>query len=73
MRELFSDILSIEGVKGLMLFSFAGDIIFKELNLTALQDIANRDWSLFIESLAGIRETDLIFEKGRQHYCRSHH
>ncbi len=71
MRELFSDILSIEGVKGLMLFSFAGDIIFKELNPSALQDLANRDWSLFIESLAGMRETDLIFEKGRLYIRRT--
>jgi hypothetical protein len=24
-----------------------------------------RDWSFFIESLEGMRETDLVFEKGR--------
>ncbi len=71
MRELFSDILSIEGIKGLMLFSFTGDLVFKELNHTALGDIANWDWSLFIESLAGMRETDLIFEKGRLYIRRT--
>jgi hypothetical protein len=71
MRELFSDILSIEGVKGLMLFSFAGGIIFRELNHTVLEDVENRDWRLFIESLAGMRETDLIFEKGRLYIRRT--
>ena len=71
MRELFSDILSIEGVKGLMLFSFAGDILFKEMNHTVLEDAENRDWKLFIESLAGMRETDLIFERGRLYIRRT--
>ena len=65
MRELFRDILSLEGVKGLILFSFAGEIVFKELNHSALEDLASRDWRPFIDSLAGMRETDLIFEKGR--------
>ena len=54
-----------------MLFSFTGDLVFKELNHTALEDIANWDWSLFIESLAGMRETDLIFEKGRLYIRRT--
>jgi hypothetical protein len=65
MRELFNDILSVEGVKGLILFSFVGDFIFKELDQNIVEDIDNREWRLFIESLAGMRETDLIFEKGR--------
>jgi hypothetical protein len=30
MRKLFNDILSTEGVKGILLFSFSGDLIFKE-------------------------------------------
>jgi hypothetical protein len=52
MRELFNDILSTDGVNGVMLFSFKGYLIFKDL-------------SFFIESLEGMRETDLVFEKGR--------
>ena len=65
MRELFRDILSVEGVKGLILFSFAGEIVFKDLNHSALEDLASRDWRPFIDSLAGMRDTDLIFVKGR--------
>ena len=71
MRELFNDILNIEGVKGLMLLSFAGDIIFRELNHIVRDDVENRDWRPFIESLAGLRETDLIFEKGRLYIRRT--
>jgi len=71
MRELFNDILSMEGVKGLLLFSLAGDLVLKEFNHGGLEEIENRDWSLFIESLAGMREADLIFEKGRLYIRRT--
>jgi len=65
MRELFDDILSMDGVKGLILLSAGGDIIFKELNQVVHPNAADRNWRPLIESLADIRETDLIFEKGR--------
>jgi hypothetical protein len=65
MRELFNDILNMEGVKGLMMFSFAGEPVYKEFNQAQPEGIESRDWSLFIESLAGMRETDLIYKKGR--------
>jgi hypothetical protein len=65
MRELFNDILNMEGVKGLMMFSFAGETVYKEFNKAQPEGIESRDWSLFIESLAGMRETDLIYKKGR--------
>jgi len=71
MRELFGDILSMEGVKGLLLFSFAGEVIFKEFNPPLAGGIENYDWSLFIESLSRMRETDLIFDKGRLYIRRT--
>ena len=71
MQEVFNDILSMEGVKGLMLFSFAGDLVFKNFLQTGLEDIEDRDWSLFIESLDGMREADLIFDKGRLYIRRN--
>jgi hypothetical protein len=71
MRELFKDILNMEGVKGLMLFSFAGDPVYKEFNQAQPEGIESRDWSLLIESLAGMRETDLVFKKGRLYIRRT--
>ena len=71
MKELLKDILNIEGVKGLMMLSFAGDIIFRELFPGVHKDVENSDWRRFIESLAGTRETDLIFEKGRLYIRRT--
>jgi hypothetical protein len=71
MRELFNDILNIDGVKGLMLLSFTGEIVFRELNHVVHENVEDRDWRLFIESLADVRETDLIFEKGRLYIRRT--
>ena len=71
MRELFEDILSIEGIRGIMLFSFAGDLIFKTFHDASSEEIETRDWSGFIGSLAGIRETDLVFTKGRLYIRRT--
>jgi hypothetical protein len=71
MQELFKDILSVEGVKGLMLFSFAGEPVYKEFNQEPPEGIEGRDWSVFTESLAGMRETDLIFKKGRLYIRRT--
>ena len=65
MRELFKDILRTDGVSGVMLFSFKGDLIFKEFKSSVNEEPEGRDWGLFIESLEGMRESDLIFEKGR--------
>ena len=65
MRELFADILHTEGVSGIMLFSLKGDLIFKEFSSPVNKDPEQRDWSSFIRSLEGMRETDLVFEKGR--------
>jgi hypothetical protein len=65
MQKLFNDILSIDGVKGAMVFSFKGDPIFKRFNSDIPQNSKDINWSRFIELLDGMRETDLIFEKGR--------
>jgi hypothetical protein len=54
-----------------MLFSMAGDLVFREFNQGGLAEIENSDWSLFIESLIGVREADLIFEKGRLYIRRT--
>jgi hypothetical protein len=65
MQSLFSDILNTKGVTGIMLFSFSGDLVFKKFNTPVSEEPDHRDWSFFIETLEGMRETDLVFEKGR--------
>jgi len=70
-RELFKDILNTEGVRGLMVFTFSGEPLYQEFNQTRADGIQIGDWRMFIESLAGIRETDLIFSKGRLYIRRT--
>jgi len=71
MLESFKDILNIEGVKGAMLFSLSGELIFKRFTSDITQDPEEMAWNRFIELLEGIRETDLIFEKGRLYIRRT--
>ena len=66
MKELFNDILKIDDVEGVMLFSFEGELIFKEFSSPLVDESENMDlWEVFIDSLKGIREADLVFEKAR--------
>ena len=68
MKKLFKDILSMEDVKGIMLLSFEGELIFKDFLSLApfVEDPANIDWKdLFIDSLDGVREADMVYEKCR--------
>jgi hypothetical protein len=66
LKELFNDILTIEDVEGVMLFSFEGELVFKEFLSPLLDESGNMDlWGVFIDSLKGIREADLVFEKAR--------
>jgi hypothetical protein len=71
MRELFKDIQNIEGVNAILMFSFAGDLIFMDSRSPLPEGFETRDWRFLIETLAGIRETDLVFEKGRLYIRRS--
>jgi hypothetical protein len=60
MKELFRDILSIDDVKGVMLFSFKGELVFKEFLLPLSEEPETREWwPLFIDSLQGVREADI--------------
>ena len=71
MQEIFKDILSIDGVKGVMVLSYAGDLVFKKFSTEISRDPDNMNWSQLVASLGGMRETDLIFEKGRIYMRRT--
>ena len=71
MRDLFRDILDLEGVKGVVLFSLEGDVVFKEFSQTLEADPDHRDWRPLLQSLEGMREIDLLFERGRLYVRRT--
>ncbi len=66
MKEIFDDILAMEDVRGVVVFSFEGEILFMEPNLEIEKSLP-----LFIQALGDIREADLIFEKSRIYVRRT--
>ena len=66
MKKLFDDILSMEDINGVMIFSFKGELIFKKFLSSLHEEPETRDWwELFVSSLNGVKEADLIFEKSK--------
>ncbi|HYQ59418.1 MAG TPA: hypothetical protein VEP29_00100 [Desulfatiglandales bacterium] len=66
MKELFEDILAMEDVRGVVILSSEGEILFAEPSLEV-----ERSLPLFIRSLGTVREADLIFEKSRIYVRRT--
>jgi hypothetical protein len=66
MKEIFRDVLSMEDVKGVMLFSFEGALVYKEFKESLAEEPENRAWwGLFLDSLGEVREADFVFDQGR--------
>jgi hypothetical protein len=65
MKELFADILDTQGVKGVLLLSFQGEILYQESRVDGWPDLAEVDWKNILSTLDGTRETDLVFDQGR--------
>jgi hypothetical protein len=65
MSALFDDLLAVEGVKSVMFFSSAGELLFEGSGVGGMDKAAARDWQALLVSLDLTREADLIFEKGR--------
>jgi hypothetical protein len=66
MKEIFSDILALEDVVGVVVSSSEGEILFAEPSLETDSSLP-----LFIRTLGGVREADLIFEKSRIYVRRT--
>jgi len=66
MKELFNDILALEDVRGVVLSSLEGEILFTEPSLEI-----DKSLPLFIRALGAVREADLIFEKSRIYVRRT--
>jgi len=74
MKKLFKHILSTEDVKGIMLFSFEGELIFKKFSSPLSEEPkGSARWLNVINSLKGVKEVDVIFEKTRLYARRTEH
>jgi hypothetical protein len=66
MKKIFQEILSMEGVHGLVLLSLEGKVLFESLDDDRfLPEKSSLSWKMIIDSLEEFREMNLVFEKGR--------
>jgi hypothetical protein len=71
-KRVLKDILNTDEVEGVLLFSFDGKLIFKELLSPATEGFEKGDWwRLIIESMEDVSEADLVFEKCRIYMRRT--
>ena len=63
----FNDILELEDVKGVMVLSSEGQVLFRDIPAPDLDraDLESKNWAPFLKALDGIREADFIFENCR--------
>ncbi len=72
MKNLFNDILEMEGVRGVVLVSFEGAPIVMEMPGIAEDKVNDKAWWLsIIDSLDGAREADLVFSMARLYIRKS--
>ena len=73
MKELFSDVLNINGVQGIVLLSSDGKVIFDSMEGKQLgKNQTFRNWKKLIDVLRNAREADFVFENGRFYLRQTH-
>ena len=70
MRDLLNDILNMEGVKGVMILSTDGGVIFNEMR-SGMTDPNGKEWAFFIDSMKDISEAELVFTGARVYVRKS--
>jgi len=71
MRGLFSDLLGIHGVKGVVFFTLSGQRVFEEFTFGRKDSHNASDWFALAACLGKARETELAFQRGRLYVRRS--
>jgi len=74
MKDLFKDVLGIEGVHGVLLFTENGNLSFSQFTAVYQSDenlIKTVDWSVVINELSGITEAEMMFDAGRLYFRKS--
>lgn len=71
MKDLFKDIFNIDNVQGVMFLPIKGKLVFSEFVSQQPKKIGDINWPPFIQTLNGIHEAELIFEKFRFYLRRA--
>ena len=68
MKDLFQDVLGIEGVHGVLFLTIEGKVAFSQF-VSGYQSDAGKvkemNWSALVNELAGITEAEMMFDSGR--------
>jgi len=73
MKDLFNDVLNINGVQGIILLSKDGKVIFDSLAGKPVgKNQTFRNWKKLIDALKNAREADFVFENGRFYLRQTH-
>lgn len=71
MREVFKDLLAVDGVKGALFFNPSGERVFEEFHTGGGEPSPAADWYALAASLGRVREAELVFERGRLYVRRT--
>jgi len=73
MKDLFNDVLNINGVQGIILLSNSGKVIFDSMTEKRVGiNQTFRNWKKLIDVLGNAREADFVFENGRFYLRQTH-
>ena len=68
MKDLFQNVLGIEGVHGVLLLTTEGKVAFSHFVSGYASDagkVKDMNWSALVNELAGIAEAEIMFDSGR--------
>ena len=66
MQDIFKDVIKMDGVHGLVLFSREGQVLFESIDFTRCSlPSGYRGWAALVPVLKGMREADFVYENGR--------
>jgi hypothetical protein len=71
MREVFKDLLAVDGVRGVLFLTPSGERVFEEFSIGGSEPVAASDWYALVGSLGKAREAELVFERGRVYIRRT--
>ena len=71
MKELFNDIVKMDGINGVLLLSHEGTVLFEEFLSSSSPAFEKRDWLGFVAALGASREADIVFKEARIYIRRS--
>jgi hypothetical protein len=74
MKDLFQDVLGIEGVHGLLFLTTDGKVAFSHFVSGYPSDagkVKDMNWPALVNELAGITEAEMMFDSGRLYIRKS--